>query len=184
MVTPRTRTEVERETMVLANWKNWWIIALLNLVTCWRVPVTSVFDGLSNKEFSTCHLVTAGTASVFTLRWACLLRGWLEYMFPVHHWADMGKHVGETLLYLCPVNRWWNGSTLAYLTLSWVERYGTCVWLNFGARHPRGWMTWTIRKLRWSAYAGLEHTRISEHIESVMKYSLNDHITYRSYPCK
>jgi len=34
--------------------------ALLNLVTCWRVSLTSVsvFDGLSNRQFSRCLLVT------------------------------------------------------------------------------------------------------------------------------
>ena len=54
--------EVERETLVPANWKvDETAVALLNLVTCCRVPVTntSVFDGLSKSEFSRCHLVTA-----------------------------------------------------------------------------------------------------------------------------
>ena len=53
--------EVERETLVPANWKaGETAVALLNLVTC-QVPVTStsVFDGLSKRKFSICHMVTA-----------------------------------------------------------------------------------------------------------------------------
>ena len=54
--------EVERETLVPANWKaGETAVALLNWVTCCRATVTStsVFDGLSKREFSRCHLVTA-----------------------------------------------------------------------------------------------------------------------------
>ena len=54
--------EIERETLVPANGKaGETAVAILNLVTCCRVPVTSssVFDGLSKSKFSRCHLVTA-----------------------------------------------------------------------------------------------------------------------------